>query len=165
MADEKLGGFDVMIEARGVNLGKFRNDIDVAVRIPTQHETSLATDEGAYHGGEATAPSPLAYFTTSLNACLMTQIRAFSKRLGIPLTTITVNTRFEWRADQAGRAPYEATALAFTVDAELGGEASEADQLRLFRAAQKGCFVEQSLKPGLAKHRLKRGDLWIEADA
>jgi len=30
-------------------------------------------------------------------------------------------------------------------------------------AAQKGCFVEQSLKPGLVRHRLKIGERWVDA--
>jgi hypothetical protein len=29
-------------------------------------------------------------------------------------------------------------------------------------AAQAGCFVEQSLKRGLVRHRLKLGESWIE---
>jgi hypothetical protein len=47
------------------------------------------------------------------------------------------------------------------MDVDLGGGASRADKQRLIDAAAKGCFVEQSLKPGIVKHRLKVGDDWV----
>ncbi len=34
-------------------------------------------------------------------------------------------------------------------------------RLGLIEAAAKGCFVEQSLKPGIVKHRLKVGGDWV----
>jgi hypothetical protein len=47
------------------------------------------------------------------------------------------------------------------LDIDLGGGASTADKKRLIEAAAKGCFVEQSLKPGIVKHRLKVDDDWV----
>jgi uncharacterized OsmC-like protein len=49
------------------------------------------------------------------------------------------------------------------MDVDIEGEASEADKRRLLAAAEKGCFVEQSLKPGLVRHRLKIDGRWVEA--
>jgi len=91
----------------------------------------------------------------------MTQLRAFSRRLEIPLMTIAVNARLHWQAEQRGREPYESAPVAFTLDIDLGSEASADDKKRLIAAAAKGCFVEQSLKPGIVKHRLKLGDDWV----
>jgi uncharacterized OsmC-like protein len=114
---------------------------------------------------EATAPPyPLAYFAGGLTACVMTQLRAFSRRLEVSLTDFSVNTRCHWEAKQRGRAPYESAPIAFTIDIDLGGNASEAEKRRLIAAAAKGCFIEQSLKPGLVKHRLKIGENWVEVD-
>jgi hypothetical protein len=38
----------------------------------------------------------------------------------------------------------------------------ESDKRQLLAAARAGCFVEQSLKPGLVRHRLELGESWIE---
>lgn len=153
--------FEVIFDAEGRNTAKFRNEIMVHMRGPHPVSVELPTDEGPYHGGDGTAPYPLAYFAAGLAACVMTQLRAFSRRLGIPVTEITVNTRCHWEAAQTGTAPYESAPVAFTMDIDLGGDASDADKRRLIAAAEKGCFVEQSLKPGLVRHRLKVGGDWV----
>ena len=78
--------FDVIFEGKGVASGKMRNDI--SVQWPAMKESfDLATDEGPFHGGDGTAPPPLALFTAALTGCIMTQIRAFSKRLKINIGT------------------------------------------------------------------------------
>jgi uncharacterized OsmC-like protein len=156
-----LTRFEVTFEVEARNTAKFRNDITVHLRSQHPATVELPTDEGPYHGGDGTAPYPLAYFASALTACVMTQLRAFSRRLEIPLTTIAVNTRLRWEAQQRGRAPYESAPIAFTLDFDLGGGAPTADKQRLIHAAAKGCFVEQSLKPGIVQHRLNTGDDWI----
>ncbi len=153
---------DVIFDAEGRNTGKFRNNITVHLRGPHARSFELPTDEGGGHGGDGTAPYPLAYFVSGLTACIMTQLRAFSRRLNVTVTDISVNTRCHWERWQVGSQPYESAPVAFTMEIELGGGASEADQRRLVDAAQKGCFVEQSIKPGVLKHRLKIGDDWID---
>ena len=149
--------FEVIFDAEGVNNAKFRNDVKVHLRGPHAVSYDLPTDEGGIHGGDGTAPYPLAYFTSGLTACVMTQICAFSKRLGIPVGRFSVKTRCHWQAQQSGNQPYESAPITFTMDVDIEGDASEADKRRLLAAAEKGCFVEQSLKPGLVKHRLKVG--------
>jgi uncharacterized OsmC-like protein len=154
--------FEVIFDAEGDNRAKFRNDVKVHLRGPYAVSYDLPTDEGGIHGGDGTAPYPLAYFTSSLTACVMTQLRAFAKRLNIPIGGFSVKTRCHWEAQQRGNAPYESTPVAFTMDVDVEGDISEADKRRLLDAAQKGCFVEQSLKPGLVRHRLRVGDRWID---
>ena len=161
MADT-ITRFEVIFDAEGHNAAKFRNDIVVHKRPPHPVSVELPTDEGAGHGGDGTAPYPLAYFASGLAACVMTQIRAFSRRLGIPVGEFRVNARCHWEARQRGNAPYESAPIAFTLDIDLGEEASVEDRRRLIDAAAKGCFIEQSLKPGLVKHRLKVGGQWLE---
>ena len=156
-----LARFDVIFDVEARNTAKFRNDITVHLRGPHPASVELPTDEGPGHGGDGTAPYPLAYFASALTACIMTQLRAFSRRLDIPLTTIAVDTRLHWEAHQRGNAPYESAPIAFTMDLDLGGGAATEDKKRLIHAAAKGCFVEQSLKPGIVKHRLKAGDDWV----
>jgi len=158
---DKISRFDVIFEAEGSNTSKFRNDVKVHLRGPHPVSVDLPTDEGPLHGGDGTAPYPLAYFTSGLTACVMTQLRAFARRLDIAIGDIVVNTRCHWQAQQTGNAPYESAPIGFTMDIDIGGEASEADKRRLVLAAQKGCFVEQSLKPGLVQHRLKVGGSWV----
>jgi len=154
--------FEVVFDVEGRNTAKFRNEITVHKRLLHPVSVDLPTDEGPGHGGGGTAPYPLAYFAAGLTACVMTQLRAFSRRLGIAVGEFSVNTRCHWEASQIGNAPYESAPIAFTMDIDLGGDAPEADQRRLIAAAEKGCFVEQSLKPGIVKHRLKVADRWVE---
>lgn len=155
------GRFEVLFEAEGVNKSKFRNDVKVHLRGPYAVSYELPTDEGGIHGGDGSAPYPLAYFTSALTACVMTQIRAFSKRLGISVDGFAVNTRCHWEARQVGNAPYETAPIEFTMDIAIVGPASDDDKRRLIAVAQKGCFVEQSLRPGLVKHRLWLGEEWV----
>ncbi len=154
--------FEVIFEAEGHNASKFRNDVTVHMRGAAPRTDFLPTDEGPLHGGDGTAPYPLAYFTSGLTACIMTQLRAFSKRLDIDVTEFFVNCRCHWQAEQTGTQPYESAPVGFTLDIDLRGSASEADKRRLITAAEKGCFIEVCLKPGIVKHRLKVGDTWVE---
>ena len=154
--------FGVVFEAEGRNTAKFRNDIVVHKRFRHPVSVELPTDEGPGHGGDGTAPYPLAYFAAGLTACIVTQLRAFSQRLKVPVTEFTVNTRCHWEAKQVGTAPYESAPIAFTMDIDLGGGASEADKRRVIAAAEKGCFVETALKPSVVNHRLKVGDHRVE---
>jgi uncharacterized OsmC-like protein len=159
---EPVTRFDVIFEAEGRNDAKFRNNVTVHKRLSHPVSVELPTDEGPGHGGDVTAPYPLAYFACGLTACVMTQLRAFSRRLNIPLTEFSVSARCHWQAEQRGRGPYESAPVGFLLDVDLGSDASEADKRRLIEAAAKGCFIEQSLKPGLVKHRLKVGNDWVE---
>jgi len=159
-----MARFDVVFEAEGSNTSKFRNDCTVHLRGAAPRTDFLPSDEGSYHGGDGTAPYPLAYFTSGLTTCIMTQLRAFSKRLGIDVTDFTVNCRCQWEAEQNGKEPYRSRGVAFTLDIDLKGGASVDDKKRLIAAATEGCFVEVVLKPGLVKHRLKVGEEWVALD-
>ena len=155
--------FDVIFEGVGRSSGKMRNDI--SVEWPMMKERfELATDEGPFHGGDGTAPPPLALFTAALTGCLMTQLRAFSKRLGIPLSDVEVRARLHWQGEQEGDQPYVTNPVGFSLDVDLDTEASPEDQHRLLAAAKKGCFIEQTLARGLiVDHRLRIGEDWQEA--
>jgi len=143
---EQTKTFDVIFEGTGTASGKMRNDIHVT--WPMMKESfDLATDEGPFHGGDGTAPPPLALFTAALTGCLMTQIRAFAKRLKIDIGEVKVNARLHWKGD---------------VDLDSG--ATPEDQARLLDAARKGCFIETTLAQGLTVgHRLRIGEAWQEA--
>ena len=155
--------FDVVFEGVGTSSGKMRNDI--SVDWPMMKESfDLATDEGPFHGGDGTAPPPLALFTAALTGCLMTQIRAFSRRLKIPINGVTVRARLHWEGEQEGNEPYVTAPVGFDLDVDLDCNASPEDQQRLLQAAKKGCFLEQTLSQGLeVGHRLKIGDTWQDA--
>ena len=82
--------FKLKFTGNALNKGSMRNDIDVA--FESMNETfKLATDEGAFHGGKGTAPPPLALFTASLCGCVMTQIKAFGKKLKIEVNEIKID--------------------------------------------------------------------------
>lgn len=154
---------DVIFDAEGRNTGGFRNDITVRRPGGLPSEVyDLPTDEGPGHGGNSSAPYPLAYFTSALTACVMVQLRAFARRLKIEVADIAVDTRCHWERVQQGSAPYVSAPVAFTMDIDLGAAVPEADQRRLLAAAEKGCFIETALKPGVVRHRLKIKDQWVE---
>lgn len=155
--------FDVIFEGVGRSSGKMRNDI--SVNWPAQGESfELATDEGPFHGGDGTAPPPLAHFTAALTGCLMTQIRAFSKRLRIPIRGVKVHTRLHWQGEQEGMEPYVTSPVSFDMDVDIDSDASPEELEKLLNAAKKGCFLEQTLMQGLVVgHRLKVGEDWRDA--
>lgn len=162
MAEGEKKQFEVIFEGVGRSSGKMRTDI--TVEWPMMKERfELATDEGAFHGGEATAPPPLALFTAALTGCLMTQIRAFSKRLKIPIRDVELKARLHWAGEQEGNAPYVTAPVAFDLDVDIDSDATPADLEHLLACAKKGCFIEQTLAQGLVVgHRLKIGEEWRE---
>lgn len=150
----------VIFEGTGTSSGKMRNDIAVKWGSGSW---DLPTDEGPFHGGDSTAPPPLAYFTSAFIGCIMTQLRAFSKRLDIPLANCKVSARIEWVAEQEDKQPYVSSPVSLTLDIELDTDAGLDDQKRLVDAAKKGCFIDQTLAiANQVGHRLKTDDGWID---
>lgn len=154
----------VAFTCSGTATGKMRNELDVRMVEPFEERFELATDEGRFHGGEASAPPPLALFIGGLTGCLMTQIRSFARRLGVGLDDLRVETRVEW--DWRAKAPiYETAPKSFAVDIFLESAAPLKRQRELVAAARKGCFIEQTLgRANTITHRLKTPEGWIEAD-
>lgn len=155
--------FEIKFGAEGTCVARFRNEISVRSKGAHVREFELPTDEGPNHGGDESAPTPLAYFTAALTGCLMTQLRAFSRHLGLPVTEISVVTECHWQAYQQPDKTYDSSPVAFSMDVDVKGELSAVEKRALLRAAQKGCFVEQSLRPGLVQHRLKVDGQWLES--
>lgn len=153
--------FDVIFQGHGRASGKMRNDI--SVDWPMMKETfDLATDEGPFHGGDGTAPPPLALFTAALTGCIMTQIRAFAKRLSITIDRLDVHAKMHWQGEQMGNDPYVTAPVAFGLDIEIESSATQDELRHLLDCARKGCFIEQSLAQGvIVEHRLKTGDTWL----
>lgn len=153
---------DIVFDAKARTLGKMKSEVTVTSQFSGISFT-LQTDEGKLHGGEGSAPMPIHYFAAGVVTCLMTQVKAFAKRLRIPLEDIEMSANFHWRLEQSGRDPYVSNPVGFAIDIALDTEASLDDQKRLIAAAKKGCFAEQTMVQLCAiDHRLKTGDGWIE---
>lgn len=153
----------VQFDARGTATGKMRNDLVVTMSHPfAEGPWEMATDEGSFHGGDGTAPPPLALFVGGLTGCIMTQIRAFAKRMGVRLTDLRVETRVQWDWEAKGRV-YETAPKGFEIDVLLESPNTEADIAALIAAARKGCFIEQTLgRTNTIRHRLKTGQGWVD---
>jgi len=164
--ENRISTFNVTYELHGRSVGKMRNEVTGRQIEPSiEPEFNMASDEAGFHGGEGTAPLPLAYFCTGLVTCLMTQIRAFSKRLGIDLEGVDVKATIKWNATSRGRNPYEACPVNFLLDVDMDTKASLEEQERLLDAAKKGCFIEATLaNPIPIKHRIKQGKNFIDVD-
>ena len=150
----------VQFDCHGQAVGKMRNEMDVRMVKPFEERFELATDEGAFHGGDASAPPPLAMFVGALTGCIMTQIRAFAKRLGVSLDDLKVETRVQWNWHAVGRV-YETAPKAFEIDVLIDSPDPEDRVVELIETAKKGCFVEQTL--GVANtinHRMKTAGGW-----
>lgn len=156
--------FDVIFEGTARSSGKLRSDIDVEF-VTTKETFKLATDEGKIHGGDNSAPPPLALFTAALTSCLMTQIRAFAKRLRIPCDSVVIKAGLRWRAEQIGREPYVGAPLGFDLDIDIQGPETAEDKKRLLEAGCKGCFLEQMMgQVNTINHRLLIDGAWEEVD-
>ncbi|MDC1066925.1 OsmC family protein [Alphaproteobacteria bacterium] len=152
--------FTLKFTGNATNKGSMRNDIDVS--FESMDETfKLATDEGAFHGGKGTAPPPLALFTASLCGCIMTQIKAFGKKLKIEVSEIKIDASMEWQGQILEEGPYKASCNGYNLDIDIISEEPVQRKKQLLEAAINGCFIEASLKPGIVKHRLKDKNNWI----
>ncbi len=162
----KTHTFDVTWEADTRTTDGLRTETLVRqTSIGNNPEFVIHTDEVGYpHGGDQTAPAPLAYFAAALSTCLTTQLRTFAKKLRIEVRGMRVRARCEWVAEAQGRDPYVGSPVAFDVDIDLDTDADEDDQRRLLETAKKGCFVEQTLgQSNTVNHRLRIGEAWVRA--
>ena len=156
----KNKSFTLKFTGNATNKGSMRNDIDVS--FDSMNETfKLATDEGAFHGGKGTAPPPLALFTASLCGCIMTQIKAFGKKLKIEVNEIEIDASMEWQGEVLEEGPYKARCDGYNLDIDIISEEPIERKKKLLEAAINGCFIEASLKPGIVKHRLKDKENWL----
>jgi uncharacterized OsmC-like protein len=148
--------FDVRFSYSGRAVGKMRNEVTVVGELPAGNGTyEVATDEGGLLGGDATAPTPLHLFTAALTGCLMTQIRAFARRLGVELHGLRVEGSTSWQADVAADRTHDAACTGFEVDVHVDSPSEAAAVAGLVQAARRACFVEQTLAPGvITAHRL-----------
>ncbi len=153
----------VRFDCIGQATGKMRNDLSVTMAQPfAEGPWQMATDEGPFHGGDATAPPPLAMFVGALTGCIMTQMRAFAKRLGVTITDLRVEARVEWDWQATGRT-YETAPRGFEIDVLLDSPDPLEAQRNLIETAKKGCFIEQTLgRANTIRHRLKSPDGWTE---
>lgn len=153
----------VQFNCHGTATGKMRNDLQVSMEQPFKESFEMATDEGPFHGGDATAPPPLALFVGGLTGCIMTQLRAFAKRLDVKLDDLHVDVRVIWNWQKTGKT-YETAPESFEIDIDIDSPSDEAAILTLIEAAKKGCFIEQTLaQPNTVKHRYKTPDGWRDA--
>ena len=163
MAEDNLKSFDVAFECDASGVGRMRCEMDVRLVTPETISWEMASDEYGFHGGDGTAPLPIAYFMAGLTSCLMTQMRAFAKRLRVDIRDPKISCRCEWVATQRGREPYESAPKSIALDISFDTDASLNDQLHLIEVAKKGCFIEAMLTPqNEIAHRLKTSDGWVD---
>lgn len=154
----------VTFTCEGRAVGKMRNELDVKMTEPMEERFSMATDEGPFHGGEATAPPPLAHFVAGLTGCIMTQLRAFAKRMDVQIDDLQVNAEVRWQWTPKDRI-YETAPKSFHIDVLLDSPSPLEDQKSLLRAARKGCFIEQTLgQANVVSHRIRSGDSFVAVD-
>jgi uncharacterized OsmC-like protein len=167
MSDDPNKGMtraQVQFDCHGTATGKMRNELTCYMTQPFKEGPfEIASDEGPFHGGDATAPPPLALFVASLTGCIMTQMRAFAKRLGVTITDLHVDTRVIWDWEARDRV-YETAPKSFEIDVMLDSPDDDAAVRHLIDTAKKGCFLEQTLGVrNTIRHRLKTQTGWVDA--
>jgi len=151
----------VEFHCKGTAVGKMRNELAVTMVRPFKESFNLASDEGAFHGGDASAPPPLALFISGLTGCVMTQIRAFAKRLDVELNGLEVKARITWLWQPKDKV-YETSPRSFELDIAIDSSAPTEQVIKLIHAARKGCFIEQTLgQKNTIRHRMKTPDGWV----
>lgn len=154
---------EVQFNCQGQATGKMRNELQVTMVQPKEDAIyEFATDEGPFHGGDASAPPPLSMFVASLTACLMTQMRAFAKRMDVKIDDLRVETRFTWDWAKTGRV-YETAPKSIEIDIFLDSPDPLEKSAALIATAKKGCFIEQTLgRSNIIHHRIKTDDGYVE---
>ena len=156
--DQPANPLTVTFVCRGQATGKMRNELDIEMTEPMHESFKLATDEGPFHGGDATAPPPLALFVGGLTGCIMTQLRAFAKRMNVVIDDLSVETTVKWGWVPEGRI-YETHPKSFAIDIFVESASPLEDQVALITAAKKGCFVEQTLsQANTITHRIRTSE-------
>ena len=107
------------------------------------------------------APPPLALFVAGLTGCIMTQIRAFAKRMGVSFNDLNVDTRTVWDWEAKGQI-YETAPHSFEIDVLIDSDDDREKVVGLIEAAKKGCFLEQTFgQSNTIRHRLKTENGWL----
>ncbi|MEP5153017.1 OsmC family protein [Planktotalea sp.] len=155
---------EVVFTCSGKAVGKMRNDLDVKMTEPMEESFTLATDEGPFHGGDASAPPPLALFIGGLTGCIMTQLRAFAKRMDVQIDDLNVDCKIVWQWTPKERI-YETGPKSFDIDIFLESPNPLEDQIALIAAAKKGCFVEQTLgQVNKVRHKLRTPTGFVDVE-
>ena len=153
--EQPTEAIEVVFTCSGQATGKMRNDLNVKMVEPMLEEFTLATDEGPFHGGDATAPPPLALFIGGMTGCIMTQLRAFAKRMDVEITDLHVDCKIVWQWTPKDRV-YETAPKSFDLEITMESPNPVEEQVALIQAARKGCFIEQTLgRSNKITHRLK----------
>ena len=160
--DENTREMQVQFDCHGVASGKMRNDLSVSMVKPFLEKFEMATDEGPFHGGDSTAPPPLALFIGGLTGCIMTQLRAFAKHHEVTLDDLHVDVRAIWDWKKTGKT-YETFPHSFEIDIDITTASDDESIVRLINAAKKGCFIEQTMgTSNVIRHRYQTPDGWRE---
>lgn len=158
------GNIPVVFEVSAVASGKRRNDVKAGMVLPKRLKVwDLASDEGHFHGGDESAPKPLAIFATGILTCFLTQMRTFAKPCGVNVQGLQAKASFEWTLVRDGMKPYVAQTGKMVFDIELDTDSSLEAQQLLVKAAARGCFAEACLRDAPVHRLLHRGE-WIPCD-
>lgn len=116
----------------------------------------IASDEGELLGGNNTAPPPLAFFTSSIAFCLMTQISRYAHMRKLDLTDVRMTTVVHYR-NQGSVLRGDVLGLVESIESTVEIDSNESDETvqQLLEDAERGCYVHNALvNPIQVKNRL-----------
>ena len=134
-----------------------RNDLDVRMVEPMEEHFTLRHRRRPLSTVETPPPRPpLALFCWGYDGVgIMTQLRAFARRMDVVIDDLRVETTVRWGWEPKDRI-YETHPKSFEIDVFLESGSEIDRQIALIQAARKGCFIEQTLsRENTITHRLR----------
>ncbi len=106
----------------------------------------IACDESEILGGENTAPPPLAYFTSSIAFCLMTQISRYAHMRKLDIQDVRMTTVVHYR-NEGSVLRGDVQGIVDSIESTVEIDSNESDETieTLVRDAERGCYVHYAL--------------------
>lgn len=127
---------------------KMRKESTVDVMLGGQVMLSydIACDESELLGGDDSAPPPLAFFTSAIDFCIMTQISRYAHMRKLKISDVRMTTTVHYRNEGS---VLQGTVQGFIdkVESIIEVDSDESDETieKLIQDAERGCYVQYAL--------------------
>lgn len=150
---------EFVVRATANSVGKMRKESTTRIETTSgtvMIEFEIASDESPILGGEETAPPPLAYFTSSIAFCLMTQITRYANMRKLDLQDLKMTTIVHYR-NKGSVLKGTVEGIVDSIESTIEIDSSETEETinTLVRDAERGCYVHYALtQPMVVNNRI-----------
>lgn len=117
------------------------------VKLERSEYTTVLCDDKHFQAATGKRPSPLQYFIASIGFCMVSQLKRFASRMGVPIEELEMDLRMTY--DLTGRFPLRHISAATQGLSYILKIKSPAPAERVMRVAQltdKGCHTVNSMR-------------------